>query len=109
MPPVIPAGIVAVQSIFVLVRLLLNETRFDVDPEQTVCGGKEKLTTGAGSTVIVNDVIGPVHVVIPEVYLGVTVKFPISGIVPLFTPTKAGILAVPDVGFSPILPVELQL
>lgn len=61
--------------------------------------------------VMVNTIGGPVQVTPLLVKVAVAVKVAVTGPFVLFTPTKAGINPVPDVGFKPIFgpPVCAQL
>ena len=104
-----PAGILAVQLMDVLARLLVSVTAAVLLPEQMVCACTEKLTTGAGFTTILKLTTDPVQVNPPDVKLGVTVNGAVIGVVPLLTAVNAGMVFVPDAGMSPIVPVVLQV
>lgn len=104
-----PVGTVAVQLMVVFAKLLVSVTAAVLVSEQMVCAGTEKLTTGAGFTTILKLTTDPVQVNPPDVKLGVTVNGAVMGVVPLLTAVNAGMVLVPDVGVSPIVPVVFQV
>ena len=65
---------------------------------------------GDGFTVIVNVFGVPGHTVAPLVLTGVTVIVAVTGVVPLFTATKAGMIGVPT-GAEPLAanPIDVLL
>ena len=89
--------------------LLVKLTRLVVEPEQIRCGGIEKLTAGAGLTVIAKFTVGPLQVRPLAVKEGTMANCAVIGLVPLLIAVNAGIVPVPEVGVSPITPVVIQL
>ncbi len=63
-------------------------------------------TVGVGWTVIVNDLVGPLHVTAPKVYFGVIVTVATTGVDPLLVATKDPMFPVP-LEASPIEAVSL--
>ncbi len=64
------------------------------------------LTTGVGCTVIVNDLVGPLHVTAPNVYFGVIVIVAMTGVEPPLVAAKDPMFPVP-LEASPIEAVSL--
>ncbi len=64
------------------------------------------LTTGVGCTVIVNDLVGPLHVTAPNVYFGVMVIVAMTGVEPPLIAAKDPMFPVP-LEASPIEAVSL--
>ena len=63
-------------------------------------------TAGVGCTVIVNDLVGPLHVTAPNVYFGVMVIVATTGVEPLLVATNDPMFPVP-LAASPIEAVSL--
>ena len=66
-------------------------------PLHTVCAAGEADTVGVGFTVMVNEIDGPVHVVLdgPCDTEGVTVMVAVTGALPVLTAVKDGMFPVP--------------
>ena len=92
--PVTPAGAVTVQLIVVPGVALLRVTAVEALPEQIVWSLCEKLTDGAGFTVMVKLWVVPKHPFIS----GVTVMVAVTGEVPVFVALNDAIFPVPLVG-----------
>jgi len=84
-------GVLFVQSKLVAVPLKL--TAVVLAPLQIVWLAGT-FTVGVGLTVIVNDFVGPLHVV-PPVNTGVTVMVATTGLIPALVAAKAAIVPVP--------------